>query len=281
MPRKKHQVKDPIYIPNKKYNLTDWLPPINRNNSESFVETYGWFDAIYYGNPNKTKPEEYDTFAPVIPEESYKQQLKSINRLKGRNPELDKDPVFLYTKKVRIYPTKEQAVILQKWLNLCTSMYNVAVNHIRHHIFENGDLQLDAAIKFVKFESIRNDLKEAKEKIQQSYADYKIPIHVLDEAIREAVTNYKSCLTNLQRGHIKKFHVKELPYNRRHKILKLEANFFRDNTFCLDTFDHITASQSFEIVERTATLQYNQDNRKYILFVPQELNSRSAVQFLR
>ena len=82
------RVYSPIYVPNKEFQLTDWVPPINGKFVK--LKTDSWFDMKRYDNPQKEPLQEYIVQAPIISPDSYNQQMKMI-RLRRQN----KEPVFI------------------------------------------------------------------------------------------------------------------------------------------------------------------------------------------
>ena len=271
----KHLVKNPIYVPNKDLGLTDWLPPLDKEYIN--IESNSWFDIKFFRNPNADEEDIDLVTVPLIPPESFKQQMKSINKLKKKNPYLDKKPEFLYCRKIRIYPTNEQIKILHLWFNCFTDMYNVTVHHIRKKIFNKGTLRKNAK-SFVGFAKNRKQLKKKRDRIKNLLRYNKMPTHMLDEAISLVCSNYSSCLTNLKRKNIKKFRVREWSKSKRKKILKIESSFFTSDTFCSRVFKTMNASDDFSSVTRTTTLQFDQDTGKYILLVPTALPQQQIIK---
>ncbi|BCS83717.1 putative transposase [Cotonvirus japonicus] len=261
MAKKKPPIKSPIFIPNKKLGISEWIPGINKNTIE--IETNSWFDIQHFDNPNITNSKKYNKIIPVIPPESLKQQLKTI-KLKKKNTE----PEFLCCEKIRLYPSVEQVKILHEWFNVFAKMFNVTINYLRSKIYVNGKLNLKIAKKECSFYKVRKELIEEKTFIQLSMAENLIPIHILDEAINQAVSNHKTCIANYSTKLIKKFRVREWSMKKRRKILKIESSFFKDGIFCKKIFPKISSSKSLNGINRTVTLQYDRDTRKYILFVP-------------
>ncbi len=104
----------PIYYPNKNCGLPNWVPSIN--NYYDCLNTNSWFDMNICKNPDKSSVKHHIVDAPIVPNESYKQQMKSIKRCKS-----NKEPVFIYTRKIRIYPTDDQKCILDEWFWAATS----------------------------------------------------------------------------------------------------------------------------------------------------------------
>ncbi len=197
--------------------------------------------------------------------------MKTIKRRR-----LNKKPVFLCCKKIRIYPTFDQKQILNEWFDAFSQMFNITIHHLRILDKVNCNTtskKLKKLKKIVTFEKIRKILYNKKHQIQ-SFMMHKIPIHTLDEAIHQAVSNYRTCLSNIENGHIKKFRIREWSSNRRRKIIKLESICFKKGTFCPATFPDIKSSFDLNNISRAVTLQYNSDSKKYILLVPVSIKSK-------
>ena len=270
MKKKKHKIVDsPIFVSNKKCGITNWVPFTNQNYEN--IESNSWFDIKHCSNPDSKKINQYSTTSPIIPPESFKQQQASINKLKKKNPKLNKKPVFINAKKIRLYPTLEQQKILDIWFNLFADMYNVSIDYIRKNIIVGKEFDPKIIKKSLNFMQIRKKLYNKKHKIQSSINENQIPIHILDEAIKLAVSNYKTCMTNLIKENIKRFCIKEWAYNRKQKIIKIEKSFFTKGTFCSKIFPLMEASEPLNNVNGTSTLQFDQNTGKYILFVPRSI----------
>lgn len=269
--------KKDIYVSNKKLNLTNWLPSFPRKTLP--IQTNSWFQIEKILKDNSKTMNKYETTAPIIPPESLKEQQKSINQLKKRNSNLNKKPGFIYTKKIRIYPTIEQNKILHQWFNLFIKMYNITINFIRGKIYVNSKLISSKKMnRILNFRKIRAFLKKEKNKLIDSLSINKIKAHMLDEAIHLCVSNHKTCLSNLKAGHIKKFRVRAWSNKRSRKILIIEKGYFRNNTLCKSIFGQINSSEPFDQIDRTVTLQYNKNTHKYILLVPSILEEKIIIK---
>ena len=257
----------PIFVPNNIYNLTDWVPALNDAGEK--VNSHSWFDINICHNPSINFVHKYETDTAKIPTSSFKQQMKSIRRRK-----LDKDPKFICTKKIRLYPTVVQRKILDEWFYAATKMYNITVMHIRKMIYYHGKLIEWASVDSILKSDFRYILKEKRDKIIASLNHPKTISHILDEAIQQAVSNHETCLTNLKEGHIKKFRIRAQSFNRRRYTIKIEADSFRNGSFCVSTFPSMKSSEPMTDIESTATLLYDRDVQKYILLVPVSLEKK-------
>jgi len=269
--KKKKKKKNTIFVSNEDVGVPEWVPSIKKNNNKS-IDTNSWFKMNFNKNPNQIKLTKRKIIFPTIPKESYKQQKATINRTKS-----GKTPGFIYTIKNRIYPTISQQLVLQEWFNAFIKMYNITVNFVNHGMYINKKIDLTIASKLCNFILLRELLYEEKEKIKQSLK-YTIYTHLLDEAIKHAVSNFKGCITKFEKGNIKKFRVREMSYNKSRKILIIEPSFFgKSNSFheTLGTIfstifgkETMESEYSLEGINKTTTLQFNTHTKKYILLVP-------------
>ena len=223
--------RSPIYVPNKKIPVTDWIPKPKVKMKE--IETNSWFKTFSFKNEAYGEIETKTIKIPIIPEESFKQQMKVINMtkkqvLKGGGKL--KKPGFIYCEKVRLFPDEEQISILKRWFDACTEMYNVTVRYIQKRLFTDGVRDIDDTHKTLNFIKTRCALKDDRETIMNKYGKPFIYTHILDEAIKEVITNYKSCITNLKKDNIKKFYISERNKNRSKMIMKIEKDYFRNCT---------------------------------------------------
>ena len=259
---KKEPDKSPVHVPHNKVGIDEWYPPTKKQFQN--IETNSWFDILYHENQFYTDNSFVTVKAPIIPPESRKQQIIANKRKK-----INKEPVFFSTKKIRIYPNTYQKVILDSWFDAFAKMFNCAITYIRSAIYKKKKLiEIKEARKIVNFFNIRKTLADQKNDIQNLTSPNKIPIHVLDEAIQQAVSNYKTCITNYSEGKIKKFRIREWNHYRLRKIIKVESSFFRNGTFCPNIFGNFKSSEPIENIDRTVTIQYNHDTKKYLLMVP-------------
>jgi len=249
-----------IYYPNTDISLTQWLPSLTKPYID--LPTNAWFHSVRQNNPKPKSFDHYIIAAPVIPDESYKQQLAAI-----RNFKQDRVPEFITTSKIRIFPNFNQRIILDEWFRVHIQMYNKTVEYVNSQIFVNKKIDLALAKKIASFRKLRPLLKVFRSNIIQNMED-KIPVHILDEAIKLAVANFKSCITKMENFSIKKFRVRNISYNKKQKILIIESNLFNGTTFCSRTFKTMKSSKPLDDIDRTVTLQFDARTGKYILLVP-------------
>lgn len=267
MPNRKRKKNQFIFIPNQDINVSDWIPHYHKEFSE--IESNSWFQIKCFDNPHPHIAYKYSKQIPTIPIESYAQQYKMICLTNSKQ-----EPEFICTKKIKLYPSDDQKNILDTWFSVFAKMFNVTIAYLRQLIKKGPNLDIDEALIILNFRNIRSALKDQRKEIQCSTKNKKIPIHILDEAINQAVSNYKTCLTNLKLGNIRKFRIREWRSDKRRKIIKIESSFFRNGTFCSRIFPHIESSEPLVNIDRTCTLQYDSDTKKYLLLVPYGLEEK-------
>lgn len=165
-------------------------------------------------------------------------------------------------KKIMLIPTTEQKRILLEWMDAYIKMYNQTIKLFRQKYYNNEKVTIN-------FKSIRtNYMFDIKESI---CSKIDINKHILDCAIKDACTSYKSALTNLKNGNITHFRLRYIKTTKRQKILKLEKLLFTKDrkTFCKtqlgDTIE-TTDGSDFSDVETDCTLLYK--HKRFTLLIP-------------
>lgn len=116
---------------------------------------------------------------------------------------------------IKIYPTKRQKDILINWMNCYIKMYNETIALFkRYNVKINRAKKKDIYIKplNLNFNRVRTDhLLNKKQKIINNSQllkykrNTKINCNVIDGAIKQACSNYKSALTNIKKKKYKTF----------------------------------------------------------------------------
>lgn len=166
-------------------------------------------------------------------------------------------------------PTQGQIKILLKWVNLYESMYNQTIKFFKVRKYNGSTIITD-------FKKIRTEyLKETKENISKNN---KIPSHMLDLAIKDACSMYKSMLTNIKNKNIKHFRLRYIKQTKASHIIKLEKTMFTKNRklSCVSQLGDnmiIKNHKKFPEINCDCTLQYKYN--KFILLVPVEIKRES------
>jgi len=249
---------------NKKYvSLSDTI----FDNSNNF-----WY-------PDNTKPEnpiDTDSWFPITEYANNNNQLYDA-KLKVNTP-----AKFIKCRKVILHTTPIQKTILLSWLCAYQHMYNETIKFFNKRRF----LKLPKITNSRKIRTyyLYNEKIIIQNKSQYAGVDYntKIPIHVLDEAIKDACTSYKSCLTNLERKHIKHFRLRYLKENKQTMVMSIEKNFIssvrnviRADIFKTDFECEIEDENTHQLrkfylneIKCTFKIHYDRLSNKFTLLIP-------------
>lgn len=225
---------------NKSENF--WFPDLKQKKES--IKSNSWFDILKCENPKKVIEEKYiDTCVE-----------KTIR-----------------SRKILIYPTKEQKETLNKWFNDYIDVYNKTNEFIISKIFKN-DVIVKENLKYVNFRDIRD--KEMNKYKEELAKNSKVNKHILDEAIKNNVAMYKSCISNKKNKNIKTFRIRPLSKDKRRKNLHIEVGLIsksnKVNGFCSSILGNMKTEKSFNFkdIKHTFILQYDKYYNKYYLFVP-------------
>jgi len=159
------------------------------------------------------------------------------------------------TKKIFIYPSKEQQIIINSWFNESTKVYNKCVDlfNSNNAYFNNGT--------YMKYKTIIfNELYGENEK--------NCPYDTLTDEVRIFLSNLKSCYTNLNNGHITNF---TLTYKN---VLKKQCIFIpktaiKNNSFYKNILGVMKGMNNVNIENICdSRLYYDKVTKKYNLCIP-------------
>jgi len=134
--------------------------------------------------------------------------------------------------KVPLNLNDRQKLIIGRWENAWLKMYNATLRYFKD-CRRNGveaKLNLSAIRKILAVEEqaiIRNSTHlPAVNGVVPATVIPPVPVHCLDGAIAQSISNHKSALTNLARNHIKHFRMRYLRFNAKQKILSIPQDAF-------------------------------------------------------
>jgi len=173
---------------------------------------------------------------------------------------IGKENVECRVKKVNLDLTGKQKKIIDKWIYLFGEMYNIALKYIKNTIKTDK--------KCLCFEYARSKLYGEKTNLIRNS---NIKVHDIDYAIKLACSNYKSALTNLRKGYIKKFRIRYWSPNKTIKIMDLEKDDFGKNTIRKNILGVVKGYYdgkkfNFNSIKHDCVLQKNGND--YYLYVP-------------
>ena len=242
-----------------------WFP---NKKKYSKIKSNSWFDIVQYNSDKKNDIFDAKINVPTI---------ESIIKCEI----------------IKIYPNELQRTLLITWMRSYNRMYNETIKLFKKTRFDKNKISLNWRNLRTKY------LKNIKEKIKNESQikhiknNTKINGHVLDFAIQDACSKYKSCLTNLKNGNIKHFRLRYLKQNKKTLIMKIEKNFIsaKKNTFCSTIFkdsfllkrqvnkkhllnktDKNVNKIEFNLkdIKKDFTIHYNQKTNEFFLLNPVE-----------
>lgn len=229
-----------------------WIP--NNFDNDELIKTDSWFSLRKKVNKD---------------EQSVINFKKDIKR--------DKCSSIMKCKQIKLSLTQQQKNIMNDWFNAYTIMYNKTLKYIKNN-YNNDDFKLNFMnLRTYCLKDIRNDIIENSQNKHVVNKNTKIKTHVIDQAIKLAVSNYKSALSNLKNNKIKHFRIRYWRFKRTNKILHIEKTYFSKGTLCNNVFGKIKGMYNnkeylFDDIEHDSTLKYDKYQNKYTLYVPQKIN---------
>lgn len=240
------------------------LNKLNKNNKLGILQTIIKNNKNCFKNNNKILSKNViDTNSWFNINETIYDQSSNINRSQLLHQQINETDTCC--KKIRIYLNKTQRYIIKSWMDSYITMYNETLKLFKHTRFCNKKISLN-------FKNVRtNYMLNIKNNIAQKT---KINKHILDGAIQDACSAYKSALTNLRNGNIKHFRLRYLKYTKKTKIIKIESGLFSKklSTFCRTMLgDNIKTENNYNLslIDRDCKLHYDRMTGRMILLVPQ------------
>ena len=195
------------------------------------------------------------------------------------NDILKNDPIK--TVRYKLCPNDSQKEVLQKWFNAYIEMYNYVITYIKKQwkkaLSKNKhikiiDLEIDLNISKIK--------KQASTEKEYLRNKYSINMHILDYALSDAIAMFKSKISNLKNGYIKKSRLKYLKKSKNNKTIKIENMLCNDNSFCVSELGNYMKSKPNinykEKITMVGIVQYNKKKDKYYLLVREEIINNNS-----
>ncbi len=180
---------------------------------------------------------------------------------------IETDENLLRCCKVKLTLSHKQRLILRRWFELYRFTYNKTIKLIR----KQGYYKSSEKNK-ISFYSLRKHVKdsftiEQKQHIKNS----KIPMHTLDNAIRDVCKAYKTAFTLLKKKKIKYFHLRTKKESSPKETLVLESSCFskKFNSFAVRVMGKsMKSSVPIKGIDHDSRLQLCKRTGKLTLFVP-------------
>jgi transposase len=253
------------------YKDTIVLPELNDINNKKTAEKFDIIDII------KTTPETkiINTELNIIFDKLYKDNTDLNDKLKK---------TLIYY----IYPTEEQKKILLYWFDLYIYMYNKVLEKVKqirkeenkkqNKMVKINELNLDLNLTKLKkeFSDLKKELSNKINPITKEKS--KINKHILDYAIKDAISSINSIMTNLKNNHVKNTRLRYLKTTKNTKIIKIEKNICQLNSFCSSVLGkkiNIKPDIKFNDITEVAILQYNKKKDTFRFLVKEKVEMKN------
>jgi IS605 OrfB family transposase len=210
--------------------------PIESPLHKSIVVTGFWFDTINYSS-------------------NYSIRRDYVTNNTGEK--------ILKCTKVEVTFTPNQRNIILAWFSLYKTIYNIAIEIANRE-------------KVYNFIKLRALIKPYYKKYEGKIKDFGIPVHTLDNAIKDVCKAYKTAKTNIKNGNIKYFRLRPKRKCVNKETIVIEASAFskKINSFAVKTLGEIKTSESIIGNNKDTRLTYNKAKNKFYLFLVYEDNTK-------
>lgn len=244
-----------------KHGNNIWIPHLDKY---SYENTNSWFDIRKYED-NKLHDINIDIISHDKNMKKKKSKKENKKKTKLRN-----------CIKLDLRLNNEQKKIFNDWFNAYTIMYNTTLRYIKYCYSNNQNVSLS-------FYNMRSILKDKRDEIildsqnkNINDKDTTVKVHILDQAIKLATSNYKSAWTNKRQGNIRHFRIRYWKFFRVNRILDVEQQYFKQGTICPKIFGQINAfydgsEYSLDNMKNDCRLRYDSSLDEYNLFVPRNI----------
>ena len=200
-----------------------------------------------------------------------KQSIISNNIVESKT-KLNNDNTITYSRKIKFFPSKMQKTLLLNWMKCYILMYNETIKYFKTQHYKKLKSSLDFKnVRTYILKDIRNSIINESQ-LSSIKENTKVNTHVLDSAIHDACTSYKSCLTNLRNNNIKHFRLRYLKHTKPTKIIKIEKNFISNklNTFCPTIFKEEFDTGKFKLkdIKSDFIIQHESKTNSFYFIVP-------------
>lgn len=180
---------------------------------------------------------------------------------------------ILRSQPIKLSPTKEQKHKLLAWMELYRIIYNQTV-----HYFRNNNLTSFMKIRPIIKNKFSNSIRV---KIKQ----YSMPVHVIDNAIKDVCKSYKTSIALKNAGLIRYFRIRYKKITQPKKTLVIEhADFSKnDNTFYPKAMGKTIKSSEIinkQVIKHDTRLSYDLVKKTFILYVPRDRNIQNITSEL-
>lgn len=172
----------------------------------------------------------------------------------------DIDINVIRCKQIKISPTLDQRKILMEWIELSRIIYNITVQYLKHNECKSF-ISLRPLIK-------SSFCKHFKERIEKAC----LPVHVIDNSIKDVIKARKTAFALLKAGHIKRFRMRFKKQSKTTQTIVIEHQDFSKvkNAFYTSVLGEIKSSIpiSKSNISHDCRLTYDSNKNLFILHSP-------------
>lgn len=177
----------------------------------------------------------------------------------------DKDVNYLKTIKIPVYPNEFQKEIIFEWYSAVIEAYNITNQYMK----DNKNI---IRIDNLSIQELRPKINDKLHIIQNRVKT--INKHTLDYSVSHCIAMYKSANTNLQRGHISEYNIRDLAMDRNRFNLVVETQYFskKINGFFTSILGHMNTEHKItkDKITHNCILQYQKNTNRFFLITPMD-----------
>jgi transposase len=110
---------------------------------------------------------------------------------------------------------------------------------------------------------------------------FRVYSHTLDGAIKLACASYKSALTNLKNGNIKKFRIRYLRSKKDSQVIDIEKTYIKKNTifpqYIINDLKN-TLNIEYSNISKDCKIHYNRNKNVFTLLVPEDIDQKKKTR---
>lgn len=171
--------------------------------------------------------------------------------------------ISIRCKQIKITPNDLQKKVLLEWIELARLVYNLTVNYLKHNESKSF-ISLRPIIKKVFTDSFKQRINNAK-----------LPVHVIDNAIKDVLKARKTAFTLLKLKHIKHFQLRGKKQSKPTQTIIIDQQDFSKNKNSFYTKALGILDSSIPIRRTNIThdckLTYDRNKNTFILHSPRDI----------
>lgn len=193
-------------------------------------------------------------------DEKTETNLKSLKTKRKNLENISKN--LTLTTGIKINPSSKQIKIFKKWYDESEKCYNKCVDEYN----KNNDFFKDG-YKKAKLEIFKLLYKKDEGK--------GAPYDVLTDEVRKFCSNLKSCDSNLEKKHIKKFEMKHINRYKSTSTIFIPKSAIKNGCIYKTHLEKMKGLEKIKNVDRDCTLTYNKRKNKYFLNIPKTVERKT------